>query len=93
MGPAPFGGDYQADLERYIDHDHSDDAAFFEGLALRITLAIRLLRRNYDLTDQDVQELLYLDSSSADAAEMWSALDDAVMGRHPKPSAVGSDAS
>lgn len=86
----PFGPEYQADLERYLNHDHADDGSFYEGLEIRAGLAVKLLLRNYDLSDAEIQELIYLEPNpSPECIEMWSGIEGAVVGRAPKPSTVG----
>lgn len=88
----PFGPDYQAELTRYVDLAVEDEDSAFESMCLRVSLAATLLTRNYDLSDEEIQGLLYVEGGASEAArEMWSEVDAVVMGRAPKPSAVGSE--
>lgn len=89
-GTPPFGPDYQAKLDRYVDSDADTEDAAVESFCLRVELAVDLLSRNYVLTDEDVQDLFYIASGGTEeTTEMWKEIENAVLGRAPKPSAVG----
>lgn len=94
LRPAPpFGPDYQKDLLKYLDAARDDDASFLDFLCLRVTLAATLLARNYDLSDEEIQGLLYIvNEESEESVAMWTEIDGVLLGNAPKPSAVGSDA-
>lgn len=81
----PFGPDFQAGLDRYIDRisDESDDDVL-ETLTMRLTLAVDLLSRNYNLTDGLVETLFSLDLASDESLKMWDEIDSAIIGRSPK---------
>jgi hypothetical protein len=52
----------------------------------RFELAIRLLRANYNLTWENVGELLWIsEDEDAENKEMWSQVSAVVAGRGPKP--------
>lgn len=82
---APFGAEFAAMFDRYIDKmagETEDDLLAF--LTLRVVLAVELLSRNYDLTDDEIQELFILDLDSPESTAMCHAIDEVLQGRNPK---------
>lgn len=90
LGQAPpYGPDYQAELETLLNgHEDTAEGRYNEVVAI-MQLAAKLLLRNYDLTIEQLQTLLYYDVDGS-TRPMWDAIDQIVVGLSPKPSAVGS---
>lgn len=82
----PFGSEFQDGLQRYIDLQTSESSEddILQRLTLRLVLAVELLQRNYDLTDEQVQELFVIEMNSDAATEMWSDINAVILGRNPK---------
>ena len=87
-GPS-FGAEYEALMDELAACDPADAAA---RLALQFRMAALLLSRNYDLSDRHLRELLVVDADDPDCRDRWRALNQAMTGRAPKPSADGSAA-
>lgn len=86
---APYGADYQAELSTLLDgSDDTPEGRYKEVVAI-MQLAAKLLLRNYDLTLEQLQSLLYYDVDGS-TRPMWDAIDKVIVGESPKPSAVGS---
>lgn len=85
-GPS-FGAEYEALMDDLADCDPDDASA---RLTIQFRMAALLLSRNYDLTDRDLRELLVVDADDPDCRERWGAVNRAMTGRVPKPSAGGS---
>lgn len=70
---APYGQEYQDAVDRYVAIDPKTEADFLQMIGQRINLAAELLFRNYDLTDDELIDLL--DVSDGDVnVEMWQRI-------------------
>lgn len=87
-GPS-FGAEYEALMDDLAACD-ADDAT--SRLTIQFRMAALLLVRNYDLADRDLRELLVVDAEDPHCRERWRAINQAMTGRAPKPSADGSAA-
>lgn len=56
-----------------------------EFLRVKLALAVRLLRANYDLTDDDLIDLLVLEPGDPASDARWEGISNALMGIAPKP--------
>jgi len=79
-----FGRDYDALLDAYVEAE--DGSAAIRSL---LSLAVDLLRRNYDLPPADLRTLLPRFYDDDGNTEMWRAVADVAVGRSPKPTPVG----
>ncbi len=86
-GGASFGAEYEALMDELAECDPADVTA---RLAIQFRLAALLLCRNYDLSDRNLRELLVIDADDDECRERWQAINTAMTGRAPKPSADGS---
>lgn len=82
-GRPTFGPEYEQSIEALYG---IGDVEPIESIRVRMDMAARLLRSNYDLTDDDLGDLIVLDTSDPASEERWEELSRAVMGRVPKPS-------
>jgi len=85
-GPS-FGAEYEALMDELAACDPDDASA---RLTVQFRMAVLLLTRNYDLADRDLRELLVVDADDPECRERWGAINRAMTGRAPKPSAGGS---
>ena len=85
-GPS-FGAEYESLMDELAGCDPDDASA---RLTIQFRMAVLLLTRNYDLTDRDLRELLVVDADDPECRERWGAINQAMTGRVPKPSAGGS---
>ncbi|WP_165251175.1 hypothetical protein [Paludisphaera soli] len=79
----PYGDDYQADLRVVLDNADDTPEGIYRYVVARMTLAAKLLLRNYDLTDDQLADLLYFDTGGGTNA-MWAAIDRIIVGDAPK---------
>jgi len=87
-GPS-FGAEYEALMDDLAACDPADATA---RLTVQFRMAALLLSRNYELSDRDLRELLVVDAEDPECRERWRAINRAMTGRSPKPSADGSAA-
>ncbi len=87
-GPS-FGAEYEALMDELAGCEADDATA---RLTVQFRMAALLLTRNYDLSDRDLRELLVVDAEDPACRERWRAINQAMTGRAPKPSADGSAA-
>ncbi|OJW18807.1 MAG: hypothetical protein BGO49_17440 [Planctomycetales bacterium 71-10] len=87
-GPS-FGAEFEALMDELSDCDLEDTPA---RLTIQFRMAALLLLRNYDLSDRDLRDLLIIDAEDQECRERWQAINRAMTGRVPKPSADGSAA-
>lgn len=88
-GVHPYGDDYQRELETLLagPTGSPEDGYLLTEAAIR--MAAKLLLRNYALTSDQLAAVLHYDVEGSTAA-MWEEIDRVIVGRAPKPSAVGS---
>jgi hypothetical protein len=82
-GGATFGPESDGDLEILYG---VVDVGAEEFLRVKMAMAVRLLRANYELTDDDLGDLLVLEPGDAASDDRWTAISDAVAGIAPKHS-------
>jgi hypothetical protein len=82
-GGATFGPESDSELEILYG---VVDAEAGEFLRVKFALAVRLLRVNYELTDDEVADLVVLEPGDAASEARWEAMTNALMGNSPKPS-------
>ena len=80
-GGATFGPEADSELEVLYGSVEVGPAEFFR---VKFSLAVRLLRSNYDLTDAELAELLVLDTSDEASRARWEQFGNAMMGVVPK---------
>ena len=86
-GGSRFGADFDAIFDELIETPPEDSLARW---ALQFELASVVLSLNYNLTDDDLAELLDTDMESQDSTEMWKGILPVLTGQAPKPSPDGS---
>ena len=86
-GGMGFGADHDDLIDRLVDCDPGDTAG---RLALQFQMAAGLLRRNYELSDRGLRELLVIDLADPDCERRWQQINQVLLGSPPKPSADGS---
>jgi len=82
-GGATFGPEYEDQLDvlfgtRDVDPD--------ERLRLQFEVAVRLLKSNYELRDEDISKLIVLELGDPVSDDRWEQLTDVLLGNAPKPS-------
>jgi hypothetical protein len=83
---------YAADVEKFLDYEiNENDFNFIDWMTKRFAAAAKLLLVNYDITGEQLAELLYWERDDDASEERWQSIDSAVLGILPKASAVGSD--
>jgi hypothetical protein len=88
-GGATFGPEYDANLDILLGAVQVDGA---ERLRVKFEVAARLLRANYDLTDEQVSDLLEFDIDDEVSSGRYDRWSDIIMGITPKPLADTSAA-
>jgi hypothetical protein len=81
-GPS-FGPEYDGQLDVLFGVTEAEP---FERLRVKFEVAVRLLRGNYELTDDQVGELLVMEPGDPASDERWEELTRVLMGIAPKPS-------
>jgi hypothetical protein len=74
-------------VDRLLACDPDD---LYGRLAIQFQMAASLLVQNYILSDDAMRILLAVDTEDPDCADRWARINDALLGRPPKPSADGS---
>ncbi len=82
-GGATFGPEYDESMEILFGVVEVEPV---ERLRVKFELAVRLLRANYELTDDDVSALIVLEPDDPASDDRWEQLTRAIMGVAPKPS-------
>jgi hypothetical protein len=81
---------YSKEIDAFLNYEvKEDEFQFVDWMQKRCAAAVRTLLRNYDLTSEQVSELLYWEDTP-DSDEMWKQIDSATLGIVPKVSADGS---
>lgn len=81
-GPS-FGPEFDDKLEVLLG---VREATPVERLRIKFEMAVRLLKANYDLRDEDFGELIVLVVGDPVSDERWDELDKVLAGSSPKPS-------
>jgi hypothetical protein len=81
-GGATYGPESSADLDILYGIVESTGSEF---LRVKFSLAVRLLRVNYTLTDDDLVELLVMEPGDKASDARWEEISNALMGTPPKP--------
>jgi len=81
-GPS-FGPEYDRQLDVLFG---VADVEPIERLRVQFEMAVRLLRVNYALADDDLAELLALEVEDEASEARWEQITEALMGIAPKPS-------
>ena len=82
---------FNADYEPLVaQHEAAEDN--YERVKIAAKMVRLLLLANYDLTNEELGDLITLDESEANV-QMWNALSSVVLGIAPKASSGGSDAA
>jgi hypothetical protein len=68
-----------------------DDSEGDERLRVEFEVAIGLLQSNYDLTFEQIADLIEMEAGSESSAERWSQIRNVVRGMPPKLTADTSD--
>jgi hypothetical protein len=71
---APYGDEFREASRAYIAMPRDSPSDFVAFLGARINLAAELLYRNYDLTDDQLVELLDVTNDEA-SLDMWTEID------------------
>ena len=79
-GPS-FGPEYDQQFEVLFGVVESDG---FEQLRVKLEMAVRLLQSNYELTANDLAELLVLEPGDQASEDRWDELVRVLMGLGPK---------
>ena len=87
--PPPYGEDYQRELIDLLNGCDDTPEGRYRYVEAAMQLAAKLLLMNYDLTFDQLSELLYYDLEGS-TREMWEAIDQVIVGQAPKRQAVGS---
>ena len=82
-GGPTFGPEFDDKLEVLIG---VREASLVEHLRIKFEMAVRLLRTNYELRDEDFAELIVLVVGDPASDERWEQLERVLMGIAPKPS-------
>ena len=86
-----YGPEYSSLVDRYTTLEPGPDGDF-DRLELRMHMAATLLIQNYDLSDDDLADLLAFEPDHQDNVSMWvNEIMRVLLGLAPKPSADGSD--
>jgi hypothetical protein len=80
-GPS-FGPEFDDKLDILFGVAQAEPA---ERLRVKFEVAVRLLVANYDLTPDNLAELIVLEPGDPASDERWEQLCDAIMGVAPKP--------
>lgn len=84
--------DYATDVQKFLEYEVDDENFdFMDWMTRRFAAAAKLLLVNYDLTGQQLAEVLYWEADSDESDDRWKLVDHAVLGLSPKALAVGSD--
>ncbi len=87
-----MGSDVTKEINAFVDYIISEEDWNLMGwLTKRMTAAAKLLMMNYDLSGEQLAELLYWEQDDQEIADRWQAIDSAMLGIVPKVSAAGSD--
>jgi hypothetical protein len=81
-GPS-FGPEYDRQLDVLFGVTEAEPV---EQLRVKFEVAVRLLSANYDLTAEQLGDLVVFEPGDEPAEERWEQLSRAVMGIAPKPS-------
>ena len=88
-----FGGE----IDYFLDLDAAPEGAdIVDDITRRMMVMGKLLRRNYDLTGEQLSSLLSMNRREPESAAMWLVIDRILVGEmpdgpdSPKPSADGS---
>lgn len=81
-----FAEDYEAKLEAF--YEAADATARIRAL---MALAVDLLRRNYDLTPEELRGLLRYRVGDPENTARWRAIGDVAQGNGPKRSPAGDE--
>lgn len=82
-GGPTLGSDFDGDLEIIFG---TVDVPGAEFLRVKFSLAVRLLRVNYELSDSELAGLIVLEPGDPASDARWEELTNAMMGNAPKPS-------
>jgi hypothetical protein len=81
-GGAGFGPEFDASIDVLYGVVETDG---IEQLRVTLEMAVRLLRSNYDLTNDDVATLIVYEPNDPEAMERWGELERVLIGISPKP--------
>jgi hypothetical protein len=82
-GGATFGPESDDDMEVLFGVAESDPG---EYIRVKFAMAVRLLRANYNLSDEELATLIVWEPGDEKSDARWSELNDALQGIAPKPS-------
>ncbi len=90
LGGGPtFGPEFDELMDIILGVTEVEDG---ETLRARFEMTVRLLQRNYDLTDEQACSLISFEPNSDEGRARWSAITDALIGIVPKePTPATSD--
>jgi hypothetical protein len=54
------------------------------SLGLKFNLAVNLLLANYDLTDEHLESLIYMDADEPENKQLWKSIEALIQGERPK---------
>jgi hypothetical protein len=80
---ATFGPESDPDLDILYGAVEAD---YREVIRVKFAMTARLLLSNYDLTDDQLGELIVLEVGDAASDQRWDAINEAMLGIVPKPS-------
>ncbi len=88
-GGATFGPEFDTNMDVLFGIVESEPV---ERLRVKFEIAVGLLRSNYNLSDDQVCDLVVLEPDSEDGDRRWAELTNVLAGESPKHTGSGSGA-
>lgn len=87
-GGPTFGPEFDAGRDVLLD----ENADAMERFRVKFEMAVRLLQKNYELTDDQAAALIVFEPADPRSADRWRALGDVVVGHTSQATTAGTSA-